>query len=1214
VKEFWTFVETTLPTISCKMSDDSTSPYVLHDCLALGQIEDGLPASFESSPAEIHRLPVLLRWLSATADLKEDDPVLEGEDESTDEIIEEAVARLEDRAAFYSVAEEVEMISCHLAPSVTRRVSMIPSLKRQWKNGKYCFNVSELETLVQDPVGNLRNKRRRSTAAFTSEMNDNAAKCNDPTDDDDDDEVLRADDYVDDNDEFISESNQAPEKQIFRKRVRSDGGDDRFASTALSEDSPEFMATKTLQELISLTAISLKPETPFAIRGVEDSTLAVETEAAGAHKGAAINADLAALLVSLMHYTPVLRHDHVASALCRATVPQAPAIIARMGSNCPAVIPCLVRGCIQVYREATLSQNNCSIANMASKALRRLAGLSKRESSRILTMLQLENSCLMVDVQLEIAMQLDDPLTVACLLLEHLPHIQTAHDTLFDEDDRRQTTYNADNITSPSILHTSLQKILENSTEMLARTIKFLLRHLNDEPCGSQMCFILSALCMIFFRVSMEHLFNTGEGKACLLHGLDILCNRFNEFGSNQLVKEHDDNRVLSDRHERDRVFCCLSSTFILNLLFLSETDTQQKDTKVRSAEFLKRWFCTKVSSRFMEALQLRIFLAIKHRRPATLCNLLQEYVFDEKVFTAYPRKTFDCVAISFFVSRFCDWASNVAYLEKWEINKHFKDCAIVDPSVAIEYMQIESIAKIESEQLIRELLLHILSNKTVAYKFMLNSAACAAITNVTARLMESGPKVPLVTSVHIGLFANSLDEQNVGSFSQDMALWLVQIIHSMTFFGIEPNSPFSVDPRSLSLQKVYSRCQDNLKNGLPQSTKECVRALIEKISPGVARQFRRNVNLDLVTPRSSWPELSTEKKLKSLLCVTLRKSIANPLDDPSGMIAARTFSKASFHLDETDLFTLSASALLSHPHSSPLFFTFSMLYKDPLLLLKCPLSVWSRRGLRRILVFLLSCVLEKNDFVLWQSGLPLDQETIGELIDSRNEIVVRSLVSIASSNLKVDDSFGQCSATTGIIRKLVSRYPGLTAGLLKQGLDEKQTDWLIESVPESIGDVEDYERLLTGSNYLTAAEKLVLADSILRISIMHGHLIGSKAQSLVCATMSQMIASFFLIIGPSGVAVNSLLVGEGEGIDASQVSRKATFRMLLALQKVRGYRTHLRNECALSLQKFAGMIKGEVVVGTLPSAIANRQKALLTDLLDAVTKALDAMGSGIVL
>lgn len=1201
------------------MSDDSKYPRVLHDCLALGQIEAGLPLSFESSPAEIHRLPVLLRWLSAAAD-RQDDPVedlREGQD-STDEIIEEAVARLEDRAAFYSVAEEVEMISCHLAPIVTKRVSKIPSLKRQFKNGRQCFNVSELEAVAQDPMGNIHNKRRRSTSSLTSEKIDHSVKGKDQTDDDDDDEVLRPD-SLDDNDGILSASKQTLEQPVCRKRVRSDGVVDQFASTMIPEDSPEFIATKTLQELISLTATSLKPETPFAIRGVEDSSLAVETEATGAHKGAASNADLAARVVSLMHYTPVLRHDHVASALCRASVPQAPALIARLGTNCPAAIPCLVRGCIQVYREAAISQNNCSIANMASKALRRLAGLSKRESSRVLTMLQLENHCLMIDVQLELAMQLDDHLAVACLLLEHLPHHQTARDTLFDEDYRRQmTNNNAAKITPLSMIHTSLQKILENSTELLSRTIKFLLSHLKDTPCGSRMCFILSALCTIFFRVSMEQFFNSREGKPCLAHGFDVLCNCFVEFGNYRPMEgkaEHGDNCVLSDSHERDRVFSTLSSSFFLHLMSMLETDSEQEDTKVNSAEALKRWFSMKVCSRFMEALRIRIFFAIKHRTPATLCNLLLKYVFVEKdFFTTFPRETFDIDAISFRASRFCDWACNIVLLEKWGIEKHFEDCAIIDPLVVLEYLKIETIEKIESEQVIRELLLQILFNRTVAYIFMHNSDAFAAVAKMTARLMERGPKVPLVNSSHIELFANSADAQKRCRLNEEMSLWLGRMIHCMTFLGIEPNSPFSVDPRSLPLQKIYAHCQTNLVNGLPELTKTCVKALIETLCPEVARQFRMNVNLEMITPRNSWPEVSTEKQLKSILFVTLRKSIAHPLRDPSGTIAARTFSAASCHLDETDLFTISASALLSQPHSSPMFLTFSMLYKDPLLLLKCPLSVWSRRGLRRILVFLLSCVLEKNDFVLWRSGQPLDHDTVTELVDSRNEIVIRSFVSIASSQFKACDSFGRCSATTGIIRKLISRYPGLTAGLFKQGLDEKQTDWLVESVPESIEDVDDLGRLLTGGNYLTAAEKLMLADSILRISIMHGHLIELKAQNLVCATMSQMIASFFLIIGPSGVAVNTLLVGEGEDLDASQVSRKTAFRMLRALQKVRGFRSQLRNECALSLQKFAGMIKGEVVVGTLPAAIANRHKALLTDLLDAVAKALDAMGSGIVL
>ena len=99
-------------------------------------------------------------------------------------------------------------------------------------------------------------------------------------------------------------------------------------------------------------------------------------------------------------------------------------------------------------------------------------------------------------------------------------------------------------------------------------------------------------------------------------------------------------------------------------------------------------------------------------------------------------------------------------------------------------------------------------------------------------------------------------------------------------------------------------------------------------------------------------------------------------------------------------------------------------------------------------------------------------------------------------------------------------------------------------------------------------------------------------------------LASFFLIVGPVGVPVNTL-VGEENGLDATQVSRKAAFRMLNALQNVRGYRIRLKNECAISLQKFAGMCKGESIVGALPAAIAGRQKSLLKELLESVGKVL---------
>jgi hypothetical protein len=65
-------------------------------------------------------------------------------------------------------------------------------------------------------------------------------------------------------------------------------------------------------------------------------------------------------------------------------------------------------------------------------------------------------------------------------------------------------------------------------------------------------------------------------------------------------------------------------------------------------------------------------------------------------------------------------------------------------------------------------------------------------------------------------------------------------------------------------------------------------------------------------------------------------------------------------------------------------------------------------------------------------------------------------------------------------------------------------------------------------------------------------------------------------------------------------------------LTKVRGYRTGLRNECGMALQKLVGLCKGENIVNGIPIAVASRQKNLLKELMDAIIKAANAMASGI--
>ena len=90
----------------------------LHDYLALGQVEAGLQQS-NPDEEEIARLPLFLRLLTQARPLSS--VPFRNKPPHADQLIDEAVARLEDRAAMYSSAETVQTVACHLAPAVCRK-------------------------------------------------------------------------------------------------------------------------------------------------------------------------------------------------------------------------------------------------------------------------------------------------------------------------------------------------------------------------------------------------------------------------------------------------------------------------------------------------------------------------------------------------------------------------------------------------------------------------------------------------------------------------------------------------------------------------------------------------------------------------------------------------------------------------------------------------------------------------------------------------------------------------------------------------------------------------------------------------------------------------------------------------------------------------------------------------------------------------------------
>jgi hypothetical protein len=114
-------------------------------------------------------------------------------------------------------------------------------------------------------------------------------------------------------------------------------------------------------------------------------------------------------------------------------------------------------------------------------------------------------------------------------------------------------------------------------------------------------------------------------------------------------------------------------------------------------------------------------------------------------------------------------------------------------------------------------------------------------------------------------------------------------------------------------------------------------------------------------------------------------------------------------------------------------------------------------------------------------------------------------------------------------------------------------------------------------------------------------------SKQLVVAALSQLVSSFFLVLGPVGVPVAAIL---GSGHDATMMSRNAAFRILYAMRRVQTYRSEVRNECVVAVQKLVGLCKGENILAGLPGAVASRQKKLLKELLEALSRANNAMGN----
>jgi hypothetical protein len=891
--------------------------------------------------------------------------------------------------------------------------------------------------------------------------------------------------------------------------------------------------------------------------------------------------------------------------------------MSRMGANCPASVPSLLLGCIQAYSMA-VSQGNTSICNVAKKSVTALAKLSTRECCTVLTKLQ--SSKMMLDVQLELAME-TDPTAATCLLMNNLSVVDKL---AFELDKPGNPSEDAD---------TSTQTAGDASSDFRA------LKEIDDkpilpsgkEPPLLQLLSTNRGLCkdaFIFLSKELKRLgkitTNRGTGKMCLtLRALSMLLlvpgkasPKFDYPGFLsdtilQLLQElmnaieqsipQPMEAPESSRYDNlvNLVRCCVLLT-TAEILSDDEVPVDAAEKCKESIKLVRSLPC--VSRR---ALGFRYCLDYSTKRNNPLAMFTQ---------TANMVSATNGRKIDRSSGLFPTLESGMKKICKI-FNADF-DGDLSEDNVSLDF--VSSALRIEMSSSYEQSDDILASDIKSMLEKILNFDTILEGENVPRFVLEATDflntrehmKIPMVLCSELEKSASKLNicsMARASTLNQLQTRLLLQLLHALKFLDLNPKSPFVFDPRSFPMKEAICMlsCTDYTRTS-PFLEKRLWTLVGKKCPEMLAQASRSALYEDLHT--SLFGDMSQREVAKRLLdairsCVQSNDS----KNDCCGV--EETFLAAKAKLSDADLYTTVIGAFLASPHKPPPKYSYALACRDPLALFKCPMRVWKHRELRRIVLTTLSSLLETNKAITMNTSP--SEDSAEELVAARNILAVRCLLLVAGGSSS-GVAAANCSMTTSLIRSLIAGQRGLVATLVKQGLDSTTLDWLIESVPETMNDSQDLLQLLAQQGALTAAEKLRVADAVIRIAVINGQSNETDAAIMAYSALAVLVDSFFLVLGPVGVPVNALMSSDNSGLDVTQIARNAAFRILKSLLLVRGRRSWVRKECGMALQKLAVLCKGESVSTGVAGAVAGRRKALLKEIFDGVTRAANAMGSSV--
>ncbi len=1103
-------------------------------------------------------------------------------------------------------------------------------------------------------------------------------------DDEDDDVDMGMEDTMDVN---MSKESKRSTNDAKRKRENED---------MMNEDSLQSSVCKTLEEIVSLVASSLKPiqcrmkpnatisnggtsrdpnsnvrpievgeesnvqeisnstksniegaSTQNDTQGADSVALTVKpdsllSETAFSHNQSQIHEDngdidssgggygydgeLSAVITSIMHHAPALRHEHLSSSLVRANIPQCADIIVRLAANSPCVAPSsLLRGCISAYQlvesDASMhdNENRANILSSARQAVRGIASLSKREAMHVICILQ--QSRVMPDLMLRLMCRHDPESVVATILhaLESYISNEGGRDKEGDEklqngdckESRmghgcsgvRKWSKIKDIFANHSRDDKWIVDALRVDRDLALSMRQFLVKELTtiadeaekESAIWGKVAMSVRTLGLLTYVVGIGAGSSEGSGSNFVEKSMSVLLRLSKLAFSEEHGREYVDNviedeNIVATNSDESLSNSCRCDDFVEAAICTVCTicwhfPPLSTESNVKSAAVLACSKCFHNTSVWCVSDESKSFIsrinALVVREDG---EAIESMVFDS--LRGEKERSAPGMTSTKNIGEFTKWAKGVLPPSRTSIN-HDEN----ESSNLLSLLEIGGNGM--SDTAYDSLIKKILVDPITCQKAYENKKAFDFIDTVISRMLDREffpPPHVLPFTIEKNL-TRCLNEGNLDSVT------IVQLIYSFRFLEQAPDSPFVINPRSLPILEVFELLCHDL-NELNSRLLD----MIERWCPEVQNFCSDKLTLSGIGGGSSLRTCSiTPKDMAHAICQCLKEKSTN-YDHIEFLFIKCRAQHASIDVDAE-----AARAFLSSR-----FTTYLNLCRDPLILLQCSLSVWTTNGLRRIMLAVLQRALAVNESLILEASA--SSSVASEFLASRDSLAVRCFLFILSGSCfdsvhNEQHEIPVCQELITLLKQMISKRHGLVASIVKQGLPEKALDWMVRNIPEIFSDAGELSNILE-THALTPKERLQVADGSLRIAIAHGSRNEMQSQRLAYNALSVLVSSFYLVIGPVGVPVT--LTCDEQGQDITLICRKVLFRMLSTLQNGRTMSERLKSEAMLALSRMASLCKSDALLGGLGGTALKKRKALLKEVFDAIVRVNVSFGGGI--